>query len=473
MTFQQHPPAPARVSAEIPWWTWDAISDPTPLRTHWVTGGLGGGKSHGGQIWDIKRCLENGVPVSEARPSKSWTVAPNYLICDTLMELTLQVAQDVFNLREGKHFKLYLSSPKTIDFTPMGLKHELSFRSADNPKHFVSDSITHWRWSEPGVSKPEVFNQLMNRLRDKRAKCLQGLADGTPEGLNHYSDLADIPGVGRDRLDPKRNFRRFIVETGDNAHNLVAGYLEALRERYAYDQSRLLSYEKGLFVPFNKGSGYWEFVESRNVVHDVRPSPHLPLIVTFDFNVSPLAVIVLQEFTHQKTYYAPRTKKLVALWESSGESRGLLDAIAEFGTAFPPSVFRHTPIEVYGDASGYARHHNSPGSDYHTIDTYLRSPALGYTNVEVRATKSNPEIRQRLEKTAALMAYERFTVNATCRRLIQSFVKTALKPGTWQIEKPPGEDWTHWADACTYALYQLARDIDVANPNSRRVLGAA
>ena len=35
--------------------------------------------------------------------------------------LTLKVAQDVFNLREGKHFRLYLTSPKAIDLSPMGL----------------------------------------------------------------------------------------------------------------------------------------------------------------------------------------------------------------------------------------------------------------------------------------------------------------------------------------------------------------
>jgi hypothetical protein len=465
-------PKPIEKQVTTPWWVWDTIQDETNLRVHWITGGLGSGKSHGGQIWDIKRCLQNGVQMSEPKPSISWTVAPNYRICETLLNLTLQVALDVFQMREGKHFWLRRSFPRQIDFTPMKLNHRLYFLSADNPEHFVSDSITHWRWSEVGVSKALVYEKLQDRLRDRRAKILQGLGDGTPEGSdNHYAELANIPGEGRVRFDTERNFSRYIIETGDNSHNLAPGYVEALRDRYRYDPIKLMSYEKGLFVRFDKGSAYWEFVESRNVEQsDVKPSPSLKINLTFDFNVSPLAAVVIQEFMAQRNFLAPREKKMIALWESSGESRGLMDVVAEFGAAFPIGQYRHTPIEVYGDASGWARNIHSSGSDYAMIEQYLR--ALGYQNVTVLAAKSNPMVKHRLEKTAALMAYERFSVLPSCRKLISSFVKTSLKEGTFEIEKPTGETWTHFADGCTYAMYQLAKDIDVTSPHARKVFGA-
>jgi hypothetical protein len=68
-------------------------------------------------------------------------------------------------------------------------------------------------------------------------------------------------------------------------------------------------------------------------------------------------------------------------------------------------------------------------------------------------------VKHRLEKTAALMAYEKFLVSVNCKRLIQSFVKTSLREGTFDIEKPKDDDWTHYADACTYCLFQLSKDI--------------
>lgn len=415
--------------------------------------------------------LQNAVPLSEPKPSRSWTVAPNYRICETLLDLTLQVADEVFGLVEGVHYHLRRSFPRSLDFKPMGLNHQLLFLSADNPEHFVSTSITHWRWSEVGVSKPLVFEKLQDRLRDKRAKVLQSLCDGSPEGLNHYHEWAGFGGWDRDALDTKRNFRKFRLETGDNVQNLAPGYLEALRSRYAYSPDRLLSYEKGIFTNLLHSSAYWEFVESRNVVSGVKPSPHLPILLTWDFNVSPLAWVVLQEFTIQRHYLSPRGRQFVALAESNGEARGLMDGVADFAAQFPVHLYGDTTIDVYGDASGFARNLHSAGSDYSAIEQYLR--ALGYRRINILAARSNPLVKHRLEKTAALMAYERFAVDATCRRLIQSLIKCALKEGTFEIEKPSGEDWTHFADACTYCLFQASKDIDVANPRTRRVLGAS
>ena len=462
-----------RVVAKVPWWVARALADKTPLRSFMVVGGIGSGKSHGAQGWDIAKVIENGVPLSEAKPSRSWTVAPNYRICETLLDLTLQVAGDVFSMTEGVHYDIRRSFPRFLDFKRMGLNHQLVFLSADNPEHFVSTSITHWRWSEVGVSKALVFEKLQDRLRDKRAKCPQCMLDGSPEGINHWSDWAAFGGWERDAVDEKRNFRKFRLETGDNIKNLSPGYLEALRARYAYSKERLLSYEQGIFTNHFSNNAYFEFVESRNVVgpNEVEPSPSLPLYLSFDFNVSPLCWIAFQRYNFQKNYYSPREQKWIAIEEASGESRGLMDAVAEFGATFPVGTWRNTPIIVYGDASGYARNIHAEGDDYTAIEKYLT--AIGYRNVTVSAARSNPTQKHRLEKVAALMAYEKFAVSSKCQQLLNSFLKTTLVEGTFDIHKPNGDTWTHWSDAIGYGLCQVAKDIDLANPNARRVIGAA
>ena len=437
-----------------PWWVCDAIGDQTAERIFWITGGLGSGKTTGAAMWFLDRWLLN-------RNSRfSWGVAPTYTkVEQIIIPAVVQVLHDVYGLRERVHYSL--TRTPFWKLVLRGYQHELHFLSGDRPELFVGSNIASWWITEPGLQTREVYEKCQTRLRCPRAIVRQGMGEGTPEGINWYADVADIPGINHDRLDATRNFRRFIVETTMNRYLTPSPEVYAktkIRDVYGYDQAKVQSYEKGLFTKFTKGSAYWEFVESRNVTAGYYcPTPDLPVMLTFDFNVAPLAWVAMQEFKHTPGPYAPRVHKIVALAESSGESRGLMDAVAEFAVEFPPHLYASTPILIYGDGSGYARNYHVAGSDYTSVQQYLQ--ALGYHNVQVRAAKSNPQIKHRLEKTAALMAYEKFAVDVKCKRLIQSFVKTALREGTFEIEKPRGEDWTHYADACTYCLFQLAKEI--------------
>jgi len=442
-------------TVQTPWWVCDAINDQTAERIFWVTGGLGSGKTTGAAMWFVDRWLLN-------RNSRfSWGVAPTYTkVEQIIIPAVVQVLHDVYGLRERVHYSL--TRTPFWKLVLRGYQHELHFLSGDRPELFVGSNIASWWITEPGLQSREVYEKCQTRLRCPRAVVRQGMGEGTPEGINWYADMADIPGIGYSRVDGERNFRRFIVETTMNRHLTPSPEVYAktkIRDVYAYDPNKVQSYEKGLFTKFTKGSAYWEFVESRNVTASFQKTTSLPVMLTFDFNVAPLAWVAMQEFKTQKNAFSPREHKVVALAESSGESRGLMDAVAEFAAEFSPSEFGHTPIYVFGDASGHARNYHASGSDYASVQHYLN--ALGFYNVQIMAAKSNPQIKHRLEKTAALMAYEKFAVDVKCKRLIQSFVKTALREGTFQIEKPRGEDWTHYSDACTYCLFQISKDIKI------------
>jgi hypothetical protein len=438
-----------------PWWVYDAISDLTPERIFWITGGLGSGKTTGAAQWFIERWLLN------VNSRFSWGVAPTYTkVEQIIIPAVVQVLHDTYGLRERTHYSLTRTPFWKLQLK--GYQHELHFLSGDRPELFVGSNIASWWITEPGLQRREVFEKCQTRLRCPRAVVRQGLGEGTPEGLNWYADLADIPGPSGEysRVDGEKNFRRFIVETTMNKHLMPSPEVYAqtkIRDVYSYDPAKALSYEKGLFTKFTKGSAYWEFVESRNVTYGYAPSPEAPIFLSFDFNVAPLAWVAMQEFSVRRHPNAPRSHTIVALGESSGESRGLMDAVAEFAALFPASSYSSTPIRVFGDSNGHARNYHTAGSDYNSILHYLNG--LGFHNASVVAARSNPMVKHRLEKTAALMAYEKFLVSVNCKRLIQSFVKTSLREGTFDIEKPKDDDWTHYADACTYCLFQLSKDI--------------
>lgn len=445
------------------------IDDVTPERTFAVTGALGAGKTTGAAYVVIDRWLLN-------KDSQfTWCVAPTATRCEQIVLPALrQVLHEVYGMTDGIHYRIYRG--KFYKLVVKGYQHEIHILSGDRPELFVGANISFFWVTEPGLMDRTVYEKLQARLRCPKAVVRQNILEGTPEGMTGraawWEEVGNIPGVGYDRLDKQRNIRRIILETRMNRWLMPSPdvYVEKLMQVYKHDPNKIKSYVFGEFVPFSRGSAYWEWVESRNITTDVSPSPHLPILLTFDFNVSPLAWVACQEFTHQKNYYSPREKRIIALAESDGEARGLLDAVADFGAQFPVAKYADTPIIVYGDASGWARNIHSAGSDYTAIEQYLT--ALGYRNITVAAARANPLVKHRLEKTAALMAYERHLVHERCRRLIGSYAKTSLKEGTFEIEKPQGEDWSHYADACTYLLYQVAKDLDVANPRAIRALGA-
>lgn len=420
----------------------------------WVTGGLGSGKTYGAVVWFIQRCFLN------YRSRFSWAVAPTHTKAeDILIPTFLDVLSDVFGQQPGRDFVLTHGKPPMLRFKDSG--HTTYFHSGNKPEHMVGTNISHWLITEAGTQKREVYERCETRTRCPKATIRQGLGEGTPEGLNWYADVANF-----DEYDHERKYRRFITWSDDNPH-LPHDYIERrLIAVYGRDPAKLQSYRYGLFVPFTRGTAYWEFFHSRNVVSEVAPSLYLPLILSFDFNKSPLAWVALQQQPHERNYH--RVNRFVALAESKGDARGLLDACADFIAQFPPDIWRDVPIYIHGDPTGYHGSHKTSNCDFDQIQQYLMTR---YTNVAIQANRKAPRIRARLERINGFMAYERFVVAAHCRNLINSFAQTCLKDGTFEIEKPTNDTWTHYADAAGYPIYQLTKEQDLEDPTRERTYG--
>jgi hypothetical protein len=450
------------LDVELPWWVADCAQDLT-TDVFWITGGLGSGKTTGCTILDMIRCSQNAETRKGYPPTKSWVVAPTHKkLEDIIIPAFEEVLPMYFGMMPDRDFRIYRGKPPYIKFRK--LQHEIHLQSGDRPEYMVGTNITHWRMTEAGILKPEVYPKLQQRTRDPRAKHRQGIGEGTPEGTdNWYHDLANFEGY-----DPKNNFRRIRLESGDNRH-LPADYVETkVRRPLKHDPQKLLSYEKGIFASFTKGTAYWEWIQSRNMLRETPyVSPHLPILYCWDFNKSPLAHSVMQRQPVDKNY--DRYHRWVSLWESNGESRGLMDACAEFGARFPLGTYRDTVIELYGGHDGWNGGHNIDACDWETIKKYLKR--IGYRNVVIKADRAAPDIRPSLEKIAALMVYELYLVSPECPKLMQSFSKTKLLKGMWDFEKPNEEDWTHWADGPRYCLFQLNKERNIVDPSWRPTMG--
>lgn len=394
------------------------------------------------------RCLNN------RRSRLSWSIAPTFQqVADTLIPTFSEVLQNVFGFNEGEHFNVTASGRPRIELPFTG--QQIHFKSANRPDRMVAASVSHISGTEPGLWGELAFEKPSGRLRCPKAKVRQWLLEGTPEGLgNPWEKRANID----EGEHPKLNARRVILHTADNTA-LPSSYVPALEQTYSYDSAKLESYLFGRFVPFTKGTAYWEFKHSRNIVLDVQASPLLPLLWCWDFNKSPLAWVVMQRQPHERRGY--RYHRYVALAESNGKARGIMDAVAEFVTKFPQSDWGHVPIEVYGDPSGFFGSYLAPGDGYDQILKYAR---LKYQRISVKATDAAPGIRERLERVNQLLVYQQFVTAAWNRNLIRSLEQTSLKPGLWDIVKPKDDDVTHWGDAVGYPLFQLTRSSNLEDP---------
>lgn len=440
------------ISSVIPWWAFDCIDD-LETEIFWITGGLGSGKSYGAAIWFLERCLRN------YRSRLSWAVAPTHSkVRDILLPTFQEVLFSHFGLREGIHYEVLISKPPILRFLETG--HEVHFHSGNRPDLMVGTNISHYMVTEVGLQKREVFERCQTRARCGKAEVNQGLLEGTPEGANWYAEIANF-----EDYDPENRARRFQLFTEDNPH-IRPGYVEKLKRTYGYDPARLESYLYGRFVPFTKGTAYWEFAHSQNVVLDVAASPALPILFNWDFGTAPLPWVAMQRQPFDRR--GGRYLRFVALAEGSGKARGIMDACAEFIAAFDPVKYANTPIEIWGGHDGYFGSHLSEACAYDQILTILRKY---YRNVSVRASRSAPTIEARLNQVNALLAHQLFVVAAWCKNLIASLTNSCLKDGQWQLEKKRGDDPTHFADSVGDALFTLTKGEDFDNPTTPRARG--
>jgi hypothetical protein len=444
-----------------PFWVWNLLHDQTNYRCHWITKGLGAGGTHGAVLWHLLTCREN----PESR--YSWSIGPTFTqVENTLIPEFIKVLYDYFGLLEGLHFDVVMSKRPRIVMkcwkTRRGPQ-EIHFFSAEKAERFVGPSISHASGTEVGLWRRVAYEKTRARIRCSLAKVKQFLLEGTPEGFNWYEKEANFP----EGIDLKRNYRRIILHTSDNP-TLEADYIDNLRNAYSYDPGKLESYLFGLFVSFTRGTAYWEFYESRNVLKYIpKPIPGVELMFCWDFNRTPLAWVVLQKFTTEKNYI--RSQRWVAIAESSGKSRGLMDGCAEFMAQFPKERFGRTPIKIYGGHDGWSERHNTEACDFQMIQQYLK--AGQFVDVEILADDHAPSIRNSLEKMAALMSYDMFAVSPECTKTINAFAKTTLIDGTWNFDKPAGEDWTHYGDGPRYCLFQLYKHTNIVNPRAREQYG--
>lgn len=407
------------------------------------TGGLGSGKTTGTGLGFLYNMI-----VENPSVPYWWAIAPTHTKCeDVLLPSIVFVLQHFFKWSPDFHYKIYKGKPHKIYF--FKTKQTLYLHSGDRPELMIGSTIGGFWITEGATVTREVFTRAQERARDKRAKRIIAWVEGVFEGEGWYADEFNFIGS-----DKERKYRRFVLHTDDNLHNLAPNYIQILERAHAHDPVRLKSYRYGLYTPFKQGTAFTQYIESRNV-REVKPSPYLDIHLCYDFNYTPLCWSAWQ--VQQAELRGRRISQECCVEESDLNQKGLFESAVHFGLKFPPEIYHETPIYIWGDRTGHAKSHKVQGSDFENLRKYLQQ---SYKNVIIKAPRGVTPVRGRVEVCNKLFLYERAVIAPHCVNTRRSFNQTSWNKAGDDLEKKAGETLTHHSDGAGYRLYELYRGSD-------------
>lgn len=204
---------------------------------------------------------------------------------------------------------------------------------------------------------------------------------------------------------------------------------------------------QGKFVIF-QGQVYYTFARKENAgdlaFKVAQYNPNMPIDLCCDFNVDPMAWVMSQTYVRPDNLKEIRVFDEIFLQNSNTE-----ECCREFAARYP---LHRAGINLYGDATGQARHTSSNRSNWQII-----KDLLGHYNLTVRVPSKNPAERDRINAVNSMICdskgRRKVLVNPKkCPKLIRDLEQVPYKPGTTQIDKGKDLSMTHPSDSLGYMI---------------------
>jgi hypothetical protein len=181
-------------------------------------------------------------------------------------------------------------------------------------------------------------------------------------------------------------------------------------------------------------------------------SPHLPILVGMDFNLSPMCWI-LGQYRGRDFYWQDeicQTRPDAGMGPTQSAAEELVRRVAKHPSG----------IIIIGDASGKAGQRSAPGgqSDYDTIKNILRARGISYQD---KTPNANPTIKDRVNTVNAACKAADGSVhmffNSQCKFAIKDMRRRAWKTGGATLSFDNSDpEVGHMSDAVGYPICVLA-----------------
>lgn len=270
----------------------------------------------------------------------------------------------------------------------------------------------------------------------------------TPRGYDSFYDLAERARIEKD-------WAFFSAPSTCNPLFMADEFEAAKREMSESEFAQEIMAE---FRDIYSGSAYVNFSEEN--CKDFNPwapkgqlmQPYQSVIVALDFNLSPMAWTLGQQFG-EATYWFDEI-----YLKKSHTQEAALELIARLKRL----PMKATPqVILIGDATGKAGQRAAAGkSDYAILEEMLTQAGISYEN---RTPDSNPLVRDRVNiVNARLKAADGtrhlFLNPVTCPKLKRDLQRVSWKPGaSHTLDQTTNPDLTHASDGVGYVLCVLTR----------------
>lgn len=306
---------------------------------------------------------------------------------------------------------------------------EIWFRHISDPARLASTEFNWIHVEEGSQLTADAFAGLLARLRYSG---FQSLNPKLPRRYRLFITSNPEERLGwlhETFIDPPNahpNVRFVRAPTAEN-HFLLAqkpDYCETIRQMVDDTYARI--YLDGETGRVAQGAVYRNFDRRHHVRDDVHYDPGLALHVSLDFNVDFMVALFIQERPGDESWVVDE----LVIREGA-------DTV-ELGAAILARYGRHAAgLVLHGDASGHARHHRNPTSDYTLLKGQLGD--LPGFRLKVPPRSRNPSVRDRTNavnfRLQNAAGARRLFVAPHCRYLIRSLEQTCFIGGSFEKEK--------------------------------------
>ena len=372
-----------------------------------LLGGYGSGKTYGFCMFALRQCSKN--------------AGKTILLAEPTYPMIRDVLQPTFELvlrQAGFDYDYSATATKYRVYWKQGWC-DVIMRSCESAERWKGLNLAAGGIAEADQLKDDkAWKILLSRLRD--GNTLTAFGSGTPEGFKFvYKYWGD---------NPKDGYKLIRGKTEDNTM-LPEEFINSLKDNY--DENLLKAYLNGEFVNLQQGATYYQFTRENNV-KEVKYNPNLPIKISMDFNVSPMAASVFQ--TYQQS---PKVRVFdeVELHHGGGEEILTERMVQEIKAKYPNREYVAYP---------------DPANQRHTSALHTDHDILRQGGFKVKVKPKAPRVVDSVNAVNKLCEKD-LIIDPRCKGLITDLEQTVNKEGTREIDKS-NKDRTHFSDGLRYAI---------------------
>lgn len=333
-------------------------------------------------------------------------------------------------------------------FTHLPTGNQILCKGLDEPKKIKSIKGITGMWLEEATDFDEAdLEQLNIRIRGEKHNYVQFIISFNPIDEDHW--------LKKRFFDSKNDDVTICHSTYQHNYFLTdvdREQLEKLKDR------NLLYYEVyclGKWGIVNKSDKFmYAFENEKHVIDSYEPNPHLPILVSFDFNVLPMTCVIAQEVSES-----------LYVFDEMELENGSTEELCELVKAKYHRWMYN--MDITGDATGYNREKATRGN----LNQYMViKDVMDLNDRNIRVRTKNAELKDSRVLCNSVLQHAEVYTTKNCEQTIQDVKYAAIKinPMTKKLDVIKSEkEGRHFFDNYRYLIHCVFPDF-ISRPEKYR-----